>query len=260
MKAVFFDLGGTLWAPFGDHTKEEVVESAARRAAERLPGYLLAGLSPDEATRLRREFELSLMSAMSDGQSDRSEALKREDFAHASFAEITVDRLVGDIVRRLFGKELTDQSTAAQFGRDLTRYSTPYSESERVLARLKAAFPGIRIGVVSNTAIQPHIIDEFLVECRLQQYLDFRVYSSAVGWRKPHPAIYEAALKEAGVLPHEVVFVGDSVFEDVRGPQLMGMKAVFCKRRPLDEDTGADAVVEDLVPIPELVKRFAAGK
>jgi HAD superfamily hydrolase (TIGR01509 family) len=260
MKAVFFDLGGTLWAPFGHLTKEEVVESAARKAAERLPDYLFEGLSPGEAVRRRREFESSLVSGMSRAVLDRSEALKRGDFTHPSFAEVSVHVLVREAIRRVFGKEVSGSLLADEFGRDLTRYSTPYPESEGVLAGLRAEFPGIRVGIVSNTAIQPHVLDEFLRECRLYPYIDFRVYSSAVGWRKPHPAIYEAALREAGVLPHEVVFVGDSIFEDIRAPKRMGMKAIFCQRRPVDKHSGADAVVANLALVPKLVKRFTISR
>lgn len=260
MKAVFFDLGGTLWAPFGHLAKDEVVESAARKAAERLPGYLFDGVSQDETARLRREFESSLVSAMSEARFDRSEALKRGDFAHPSFAEVSVHVIVRDAIRLVFGKEVSGLSLADEFGRNLTRYSTPYPESEGVLAGLRAEFPGICVGIVSNTSIQPHVLDEFLRECRLYPYIDFRVYSSAVGWRKPHPAIYEAALREAGVLPHEVVFVGDSVCEDIRAPKRMGMKAIFCQRQPPAEHSGADAVVDNLALVPGLIKRFSRGQ
>lgn len=256
MKAVLFDLGGTLWAPFGGLTKEEVVESAARNAALGLIDDLFEGLCAGDAVRLRREFGSSLVRSMSDAVRGRDEALRRGDFSHPSFAEVSVGVLVRDAIRHVFGKEVRDPVLEGEFGRDLCRHSTPYPESEAVLAQVKADLPDIRVGIVSNTAVQPHVIDEFLRECRLDPYIDFRVYSSSVGWRKPHPAIYEAALAEAGAIPQEVVFVGDSVFEDVRAPKRMGMKAIFCQRRRLTEDPCADAVVTDLTPVPILLKRF----
>ena len=44
---------------------------------------------------------------------------------------------------------------------------------------------------------------------------------------KPHPAIFEEALRRLGVEAKETVFVGDMVWADVQGAQALGMKAVL---------------------------------
>ena len=41
--------------------------------------------------------------------------------------------------------------------------------------------------------------------------------------RKPHPAIFERALEALGVAPENALFVGDRLFEDVRGAAELGM-------------------------------------
>ena len=56
--------------------------------------------------------------------------------------------------------------------------------------------------------------------------IDFAVFSSEIGKRKPHPAIFERALEALDVRPEEAVFVGDRLYEDVRGAGELGMKTV----------------------------------
>jgi len=58
---------------------------------------------------------------------------------------------------------------------------------------------------------------------------DLEVVSSAVGWRKPAPAIFQAAVDRASGLgkgslrPDEVLFVGNDPFADVDGAASFGM-------------------------------------
>jgi putative hydrolase of the HAD superfamily len=60
----------------------------------------------------------------------------------------------------------------------------------------------------------------------LAQRLDFSVFSSEVGVRKPHPEIFERALEALEVEPERALFVGDRLYEDVRGAAEVGMTTV----------------------------------
>ena len=60
----------------------------------------------------------------------------------------------------------------------------------------------------------------------LAERLDFSVFSSEVGIRKPHPAIFERALEALEVEPAHALFVGDRLYEDVRGAGELGMTTV----------------------------------
>jgi putative hydrolase of the HAD superfamily len=60
----------------------------------------------------------------------------------------------------------------------------------------------------------------------LADRLDFAVFSSEVGVRKPHPQIFERALEALGVEPENALFVGDRLYEDVRGAGELGMTTV----------------------------------
>jgi putative hydrolase of the HAD superfamily len=86
---------------------------------------------------------------------------------------------------------------------------------------------GYRVGVVSNTIFPQRHHDGDLDRFGLMAYLDFRIYSSEFGFRKPHPAIYEEGLRQIGLAAEETLFAGDRYYEDVEGPQKLGMPAVL---------------------------------
>ena len=52
------------------------------------------------------------------------------------------------------------------------------------------------------------------------------IFSSEVGKRKPHPAIFERALPALRVAPERAIFVDDRLHEDVRGAAELGMTTV----------------------------------
>lgn len=86
---------------------------------------------------------------------------------------------------------------------------------------------GLKTGLMSNTIFprEEHEVD--LKMFGLAPYLDFRMYSSDFGKRKPHPDIYQAGLERIGLPAEQVLFVGDRYTEDVWGPQQSGMRAAL---------------------------------
>jgi HAD superfamily hydrolase (TIGR01509 family) len=53
------------------------------------------------------------------------------------------------------------------------------------------------------------------------------VVSDEVGWRKPRPDIFEAAIRRTGADPRHTLFVGDRAVIDVAGAHAMGMDAAW---------------------------------
>jgi putative hydrolase of the HAD superfamily len=53
------------------------------------------------------------------------------------------------------------------------------------------------------------------------------VTAADVGYRKPHPLLFESALERLGVAPHQAVFVGDSYEDDIVPAAQLGMTAVL---------------------------------
>ncbi len=119
-----------------------------------------------------------------------------------------------------------------------------------VLDRLRAA--GLRVGVVSNWHSALHRI---IAALELSSHLDFVLTSSDVGWRKPHPAIFETALRTAGSAAAETIHVGDSHGEDALGARRAGMRALWLTNsdlKPAGERTSA-ARVCSIGGLPEVL-------
>ncbi|HEY7208365.1 MAG TPA: HAD family hydrolase [Gaiellaceae bacterium] len=85
---------------------------------------------------------------------------------------------------------------------------------------------GLRLGLVSNAIDPPWLLHRDLDRLGIRQRIDTAVFSSEVGWRKPHPAIFERALETLGADPARTLFVGDSLAADVAGAGALGMTTV----------------------------------
>jgi putative hydrolase of the HAD superfamily len=119
---------------------------------------------------------------------------------------------------------------------------------------------GLRLALVSNAAYLPRLMKEQLAALGLASYFDAVTFSSEVGVRKPHPAIYQDALAKVRVEPSRSLFVGDRVREDVQGPKELGMRAVLTREWRQEDNPGtADFVIERLGELPAVVSRLAPG-
>jgi HAD superfamily hydrolase (TIGR01509 family) len=85
---------------------------------------------------------------------------------------------------------------------------------------------GLRLALVSNALDPPWLLHRDLAEFGVAERLDAAVFSSEVGFRKPHPAIFRRALELVGVEPDRALMVGDRRLEDVRGAKELGMRTV----------------------------------
>jgi len=57
------------------------------------------------------------------------------------------------------------------------------------------------------------------------------VTSARVGYRKPHPKIFEAAMAATNASPREILFIGDTLEADARGAAQAGFQALLVDRR-----------------------------
>ncbi len=87
---------------------------------------------------------------------------------------------------------------------------------------------GVKTGIITNSA-QPMWMRDLELKAYglLSHFIDCRLSAADVGYLKPHPAIFEAALACLGVRADEVVFVGDNPEADVAGAQSIGMRAIL---------------------------------
>jgi 2-haloalkanoic acid dehalogenase type II len=86
---------------------------------------------------------------------------------------------------------------------------------------------GLTLVAVSNWDCSlPRVFER----CGLDDRLDGIVTSAGAGARKPDPAIFAAALEQAGCEPSEALHVGDTAEEDVAGARAAGIRPLLIDR------------------------------
>ncbi len=85
---------------------------------------------------------------------------------------------------------------------------------------------GLKLGVVSNAFDPPALLHRDLADAGIAERIDYAVFSSEVGRRKPDAAIFQHALDALAVQAEGALFVGDRLYEDVRGAAELGMTTV----------------------------------
>jgi len=123
-----------------------------------------------------------------------------------------------------------------------------YDDTLPTLKELKNR--GLILGLVSNVAQD---MESTYAELGLQPYLDFKVTSFEVGYDKPRPEIFMAALKKAQVKPEESIYVGDQYHLDIVGARGVGMKALLIDRNNYFPDITDCPRIRSLTEITQYV-------
>jgi putative hydrolase of the HAD superfamily len=134
------------------------------------------------------------------------------------------------LVRQLlvdFGIEVSDEELTGFLEAEHAAWDPARQLAAHTHALLEALRGrGLKLGLVSNAFDPGWLLHRDLEQMGLAERLDFSVFSSEVGKRKPHPAIFERALEALAVTAEDTVFVGDRLYEDVRGAAELGMTTV----------------------------------
>jgi putative hydrolase of the HAD superfamily len=83
------------------------------------------------------------------------------------------------------------------------------------------------MGIVSNTFVSASALNRHISQFGLMEFFDFIYYSYQFKKRKPHPEMFQAAIKKLALAPGEIVFVGDKINNDIRGSLAVGMVPVL---------------------------------
>lgn len=121
---------------------------------------------------------------------------------------------------------------------------------------------GLKLGLISNTGWTSDHHDPDLERFGLKDLLNCRMYSCEVGWEKPAPQIFKAAMECLGVEPQEAVMVGDFLRYDVAGAHGVGMKGIWKQmdNRPYEADDHSivpDAIIRKIGELLEVLKGLA---
>lgn len=92
-----------------------------------------------------------------------------------------------------------------------------------MLATLQGPY---RLGLLSNFTHAPAAL-RLIDQMGLAPFFGTVVISGDVGYRKPHPLVFERLLKGLGVERHRVLFVGDDPEPDIHGAAQAGLQPIW---------------------------------
>jgi putative hydrolase of the HAD superfamily len=192
-KAVLFDFGGTLDAD-GVAWKDRFYPLyLAEQVQVDRDRYDRAFYAADDALVARRLFGCSLRESLLLLVTGVLEAL---DIADSRLASRLCDRFLQDSLDTIRSNIETLRELAARF----------------------------RLGIVSNFYGN---LEQVCLETGLAPFMSVLIDSAHVGFIKPDPQIFQAALTQLQLDPREAIFVGDSLPRDMEGAKGLGMPHIW---------------------------------
>lgn len=210
-KSILFDLGNTLVSYY---------------EREQFPSVLAAALAAAH----------SAYSAAGYRGRSLAEVIERSSSGGSEPSDLRI-RPLAERFATIFGSAATAlgeagfRRAAREFVGPLQAPAAVYPDTIPALERLAAA--GYRIGIVSNLpwGVPSELWRGELDRHGVEPYVDFALFCTDIGHRKPSPKIFRAALDRLGVAPGETLFVGDEPVWDVEGAERAGIPAVLMDRR-----------------------------
>jgi HAD superfamily hydrolase (TIGR01549 family) len=129
-----------------------------------------------------------------------------------------------------------------------TQGVVPFDDTVPALAELRSR--GLKVGLVSNLDMP---LEQFCPDFDLASHLDFVLVSHEVGFEKPHPEIFESALRRAQAKASEAIMVGDQYHSDIMGALGAGIKPLWLDRDGIFDDHADCQRIGNLMEILEHV-------
>jgi putative hydrolase of the HAD superfamily len=231
IRAIFFDIGDTLWHAAAAPPAAEFRRLAAERAG---PALLRLGVDGVDAALAARTAWDALDEAM--------RRARASDLREPDYAAVCRDALVA--VGVVLSRDAAAAFLDAIYVSGLEGGKAPYVDAVEVLQALRGR--GFLLGTLTNRAFGGERFRADLRAAGLDIGWDAHAVSVEVGYLKPHPAIFESALAAARVRAGEALMVGNSLAEDVAGAQRVGMLAAWRRSRPDAEGVVPDFTFDEL--------------
>jgi putative hydrolase of the HAD superfamily len=204
IKVILFDFGDTL-VSFEDFDYEASLRALYRKLVE------------NDIKVSYEKFRATYFKVREQLYKETNASLKEVNFC------VRVASVLSELGFKLSPKDPKVISSVEAFMESLKESLKLDLQTPEILRRLKEKY---KLGLVSNFAYPP-TIKQVLAKFGLLKFFDVVVVSGDIGWRKPSPKIFEAALKELKVNALETVFVGDAPFHDIAGAGRLGMKTIL---------------------------------
>jgi putative hydrolase of the HAD superfamily len=205
IKAVLFDLYGTLIDIETDESRDDIYRSIAHFLT-----YQGIDLHRDE---VRDEYFRILK-------------IQKEE-SREQYPEIDVEAVWNSFLKQHKMTNVSERKALskmiAQLYRGISRKRLLlYPNVKNVLEDLSRNY---RLAVVSDA--QPCYVLPEIRAVGLTGFFDPVVISAEYGYRKPDQRLFQKALDMIGLLPSNVVFVGNDMFRDIFGAGRLGIKTIF---------------------------------
>ncbi|WP_048151433.1 TIGR02253 family HAD-type hydrolase [Palaeococcus ferrophilus] len=232
IKAVFFDFVGTLITKRGEEvTHQNIVREVLRKAG-------------------REDLDVvEVWKAYEDASSRAFKALAGKPFKPVRIIDTEAMGEVG----KEYGFEVP-----ADFWEIHLRMHALHGElvegTKEVLKGLRER--GIHVGLVTDS--DNDYLKAHLEALGLLEYFDSITTSEEAGFYKPHPAVFQLALKKAGVEGDETIYVGDNPSKDCVGARSVDMSSVLydpegSKRELWNE---CEFIISDLREVLKIVEEL----
>ena len=236
IRAVLFDLGGTLmhprgpWEPVEARADQALVEVLIQNGFNIPPGF--AEGFRWRLARYYREREQSLF----------------ETTYFSVLREMLKEHNPGPINDALVRTALDALYSVTQ--------SNWQHAKDAVLTLRMLESAGYRMGLVSNAGDDKDV-KTLARRFRIDGFFDFILTSAACSYRKPHPRIFELALAHWGYPAGEAAMVGDTLDADILGAQQAGLFGIWLTDSSTSGAVRPDATIENLLELPELLNRIS---
>ena len=104
-----------------------------------------------------------------------------------------------------------------------TKHATVIPGTREVLATLRGRY---RLGLLSNFTHPPAAMS-LIAKLDLAPFFDIILISGDLGYRKPHPSVFQELVAQLGVEENEIAFVGDDPDADITGAVRSGLNPIW---------------------------------
>ena len=245
IKAVMFDMGGTLEDLYSDEKNDKATAYALNDILKKHQIEV-----PYEAEPLWKIAGAGIQAYKKESERTMMELKPEQIWCDWAFKDIPVDKTklaeISEEIAHMWETTFYDRSLRAN--------------AAEMLKGLKEDL-GLHVAVVSNTGSLFQVFST-LEKYGVRHYFDEITLSSIVGYRKPHPNIFRIACAQANLDPSECAFVGDTLSRDVVGPRRMGFGRVFkinsflTKQKDIGQfDVAPDYQVTDIYDVYTILKQ-----
>jgi len=203
LKAVFFDVEGTLWD----------ASACARHVLDVIMPSFRTYLPVDDMGEILRRFNAVLFD-----QIGTEHLRERRPVSRLQRFQALLDSF--DVKKRGLARQMSHKYDSA---RRLIMREFVRDDATRVLAQIGRR--GLQRGAIVNgaPAAQRHLIDTL----GLQPHMDYVVLAEVEGYAKPDVRLFKRVLERTGLEAEQMMYVGDSPLTDVLGASRAGIPTVW---------------------------------